>query len=223
MKFIQLTLYFFFMFLFSIEVLSDEFKFTSVDCKKSEFFIDEKICSNKELLNIRDKIDKLYKIILSKNNDFRKVLIVDTQLPYFRKLKSCEILDREDINNCLLSIMNERLKLLKSVKKNNRDVFGYLNKISSITPDYFWKYGHLMLNREVRMMGTVLHEKVGSIKGMLVDFDNNTYHPEIPVRLINPISDLDYNRPRRYTTWTGKIRKDKNGLYLELNEDTFPL
>ena len=58
---------------------------------------------------------------------------------------------------------------------------------------------------------------------MLVDFDNNTYHPEIPVRLINPISDLDYNRPRRYTTWTGKIRKDKNGLYLELNEDTFPL
>ena len=105
------------MFLFSIEVLSDEFKFTSVDCKKSEFFIDEKICSNKELLNIRDKIDNLYKIILSKNNDFRKVLIVDTQLPYFIKLNSCQILDREDINNCLLSTMNERLKLLKNIRK----------------------------------------------------------------------------------------------------------
>ena len=45
----------------------------------------------------------------------------------------------------------------------------------------------------------------------------------VSLRLINPISDLDYNRPRRYTTWTGKIRKDKNGLYLELNENTFPL
>ena len=29
----------------------------------------------------------------------------------------------------------------------------------------------------------------------------------------NPISDLDYNRPRRFTTWTGKIRKDKKPSY----------
>ena len=55
---------------------------------------------------------------LLKNNDFRKVLIVDTQLPYFRKLNSCEILDNEDINNCLLSTMNERLNLLQGKRLN---------------------------------------------------------------------------------------------------------
>ena len=54
-------------------------------------------------------------------------------------------------------------------------------------------------------------------------FDNKTSYPEIPVRLINPISEIDYKRPRRLTTWTGKIKKDKKGLYLELNEKTFPL
>lgn len=212
-----------FLIIFPMKIHSDEFKFSSIDCKKSEYSIDKKICDNKELVYLRDKIDNLYKIILLKNNDFRKVLIVDTQLPYFRKLDSCVILDNEDINNCLLSTMNERLNLLKSVRKNNRDVFGYLNKISDINHNFFWKYGHLMLNREVNIGGTVLHEKIGSTKGILVDFENHTLHPEIPVKLLTPISEIDYKRPRRLTTWTGKIRKDKKGLYFELDEKTFPL
>ena len=205
-------------FLFSQEVHSDEFKFSSVDCKKPEFSTQKKICWSKELVEIKDEIDSLYKTILLKNKDFRKVLIVDTQFSYFGKLNDCNILDTEDIMNCFLSTMNERLSLLKSVKKNNRDVFNYLTKISHIEHDVFWKYGHLMLNKEVEISGTVLYENIGSIKGMLVDYDKKSLYPEIPVRLKSPISEIDYNRFRRLTTWTGIIRKENDELYFELDE-----
>lgn len=200
---------------------SDQFTFKSVYCEKKEFNSEIKICNDKKLLNLMEKIDVLYKVILKKNNDFRKVLIVDTRYSYLREIANCANEEENRQSKCILSKMNKRLELLKKVKRNNRDIFNYLNHINYLNHELFWKYGHFMVDKKIDIIGTVLYEKIGSDKGFLVS-ENKTYFPEIPVKLENPISKIEYNRHRYFTWWSGFIRQANNELFFELNDKNFP-
>ena len=78
-----------------------------------------------------------------------------------------------------------------------------------------------MVDKKIDIIGTVLYEKIGSDKGFRVS-ENKTYFPEIPVKLENPISKIEYNRNRYFTWWSGFIRQENNKLFFELNDKNFP-
>ena len=61
-----------------------------------------------------------------------------------------------------------------------------MSRLSSIGND------RISLKRELERLISIF-EKIGSIKGMLVDFENKDRYPEIPVKLLTPISKIDYN------------------------------